>query len=163
MPFFVLRASAQPKDVLGWDNTKWGMTVEELQYIIGKDLKKRNPRHDELDNMYSGLQLRQIIIGQSEFRASFWMNEDSDKLKRIVFVPEGVPKKYEWAETFIELEKYLVSKYGNPQLQKTSNDPGTSADRKWMFPSTEIELSYLSIDGSELLLLVFSETEQVSE
>jgi hypothetical protein len=30
-------------------------------------------------------------------------------------------------------------------------------ERVWNFPSTEIEISYLRIDGSELLLVGFSE------
>jgi hypothetical protein len=87
------------------------------------------------------------------------MDEDSKKLKRIVFVPEGQPAQYEWAETFVDLENYLVEKYGDPDLEETSNAPGTSADRIWNFPSTEIEMSYLRLEGSELLLLVFSQNE----
>jgi len=78
-----------------------------------------------------------------------------------VFVPEGQPAQYEWAETFIGLENYLVEKYGDPDLEETSNDPGTSADRVWNFPSTEIEMSYLRLEGSELLLLVFSQCDVV--
>ena len=41
--------------------------------------------------------------------------------------------------------------------------PGTSAERKWVFPSTVIELSYLRIEGTELLLLVFSENSGSSK
>ena len=150
-------AGTKPKDVYGWDNVKWGMTAEEVETVLGKKVKRRNAKHDERDNMYSGLQLRGVKMGQSEVRASFWMDEESKKLKRIVFVPEGQPAQYELAETFINLENYLVGKYGDPDVEKTSNDPGTSADRKWKFPSTEIELSYLRIEDSELLLLVFSQ------
>jgi len=156
LPLFAVTKS---KDVYGWDNVKWGMTGEEVQTILGKDVKKRNIRHDEKANMYSSLQLRGLKIADNDFRASLWMDEDTNKLKRIVFVPEGQPAKYELAETFISLENYLVGKYGAPDIDKTSNDPGTSADRKWQFPTTEIELSYLSLEGSELLLLVFSQTE----
>ena len=150
--------AAKPKDVDGWDNVKWGMTADEVQTILGKDIKKRKIKHDEKDNMYSGLQLREIDMGNSKLRASFWMDDNSKKLTRIVFVPEGQPAQYEWAETFIDLENYLVEKYGDPDIEKTSNDPGTSADRKWKFPTTEIELSYLSLGDSELLLLVFSQS-----
>ncbi|HKQ32416.1 MAG TPA: hypothetical protein VJV40_04370, partial [Thermodesulfobacteriota bacterium] len=62
------------------------------------------------------------------------------------------------AGTFIKVEEDLVSKYGDPDKEETSNDPGTSADRKWVFPSTAIELSYMRIEGTELLLLIFSES-----
>lgn len=156
-----INAATKPKDAYGWDKLKWGMTAEEVQSILGKKVKKRNTRHDEKDNMYSNLQLRGIKIANSEFRASLWMGEDTKTLKRIVFVPEGQPAKYEWAEAFIELESYLVKKYGLPDIEKTSNDPGTSADRKWNFPTTQIELSYLNIGGSDLLLLVFSQTHSL--
>jgi len=156
-----INAATRPKDVYGWDNLRWGMTAEEVQTILGKDVKKRNIRHDEKDNMYSSLQLRGIKIADNDFRASLWMDEDTNKLKRIVFVPEGQPVQYELAETFISLENYLVGKYGAPDIDKTSNDLGTSADREWQFPTTEIELSYLSLEGSELLLLVFSQTHSL--
>ena len=154
-----LNAATKPKDVYGWDNVKWGMTGEEVQAALGKEAKKRDARHDKKDNMYADLELKGIKMGNGSFRASFWMDEDSKKLKRIVFVPQGEPAQYEWAETFINLENYLVGKYGDPDLEETSNDPGTSADRKWNFPSTEIEMSYLRLGDSELLLLVFSQNE----
>lgn len=153
-----INAASKPKDVYGWDNLRWGMTVEEVQSILGKKVKNRNIRYDEKDNMYSGLQLKDLQMAGKEFRASLWMDSGTKRLSRIVFVPQGQPEKYEWAESFISLEKYLVKKYGDPDIQKTSNDPGTSADRIWQYPSTEIELSYLSIEGAELLLLVFSST-----
>jgi len=154
-----LNAATKPKDVYGWDNVRWGMTGEEVQAVLGKEVKKRNAKHDKKDNMYADLELKGVKMGKGSFRASFWMDEDSKKLKRIVFVPEGQPAQYEWAETFVDLENYLVEKYGDPDIEKTSNDPGTSADRIWDFPSTEIEMSYLRLEGSELLLLVFSQNE----
>ncbi len=154
-----LNAAAKPKDVYGWDNVKWGMTGNEVQAALGKEAKKREARHDKKEGMYADLELKGIKMGNGSFRASFWMDEDSKKLKRIVFVPEGQPAQYEWAETFVDLENYLVEKYGDPDIEKTSNDPGTSADRIWDFPSTEIEMSYLRLEGSELLLLVFSQNE----
>ena len=154
-----INAATKPKDVYGWDNVKWGMTGDEVQSVLGKKVKKRDAKHDKKESMYSALELKGFIMGNSSFRASFWMDEDTKKLKRIVFVPEGQPAQYEWAETFIGLENYLVEKYGDPDLEETSNDPGTSADRVWDFPSTEIEMSYLRLEGSELLLLVVSQNE----
>jgi len=154
-----LNAATKPKDVYGWDNVRWGMTVGEIQTVLGEDVKKRGAKHDKKDRMFADLELKGIKMGNGSFRASFWMDEDSKKLKRIVFVPEGRPAQYEWAETFVDLENYLVEKYGDPDIEKTSNDPGTSADRKWNFPSTEIEMSYLRLEGAELLLLVFSQNE----
>ena len=156
-----LNSATKPNDVYGWDNVKWGMTGEEIQEVLGKKVKKRGVKHDKKDHMFTELELRGIKIAKKgSFRASFWMDEGSKKLKRIVFVPEGQPEQYEWAETFIDLENYLVEKYGDPGLEKTSNDPGTSAERVWNFFSTEIEMSYLRIEGSELLMLVFSEHER---
>jgi hypothetical protein len=88
------------------------------------------------------------------------MGIGTKKLSKIVFVPKGESEGYAWAETFIKVEEDLVSRYGDPDQEETSNDPGTSAERKWAFPSTTIELSYLRIEGTELLLLVFSETSK---
>jgi len=161
MMFFVssmsLNAATKPKDVYGWDKVRWGMTGAQIQTVLGKEVKKRDAKHDKKDSLYANLELKEIKMGGASFRASFWMEEGSKKLKRIVFVPEGQPSEYEWAETFIDLENYLVNKYGDPDIEETSNDPGTSAERVWNFPSTQIEMSYLRLDDSELLLLVFSQ------
>ncbi len=152
-----LNAGTKPKDVFGWDKVRWGMTGEEVQAVLGKEVHKRNAKHDKKERMYTDLELKGIKMGKGSFRASFWMDEETKKLKRIVFVPQGQPDQYEWAETFIDLENYLVGKYGDPDIEETSNDPGTSALRMWNFPSTEIEMSYLMLEGSELLLLVYSQ------
>jgi len=132
------------------------MSSAEVEKILGADIEKRKTRVDEKENMYSDLLLSDIKFGNLEFRASLWMDMQSNRLLRIVFVPENEPSQYQWAEAFVSIENYLIKIYGNPDVKKTSNDPGTSADRLWRFPSTEIELSYLRLDDSELLLLVFS-------
>lgn len=151
-----INAYSKPKDVYGWDNVRWGMSSVEVKKMLGENIEKRNIRVDEKENMYSEFQLRGVEFGRVKFRASLWMDMKSDKLVRIVFIPENEPSKYQWAEAFISTEKFLNKEYGIPNLVKTSNDPGTSAERVWNFPSTEIELSYLRLEGSELLLLVFS-------
>jgi hypothetical protein len=151
-------AAAKPPDVSGWGNLKWGMTGDEIKTAYGNDIKVHKPREDAKEGVFSNLELTGITIGGEPFRASLWMDNATKKLSKIVFVPKGEPEGYAWAETFIKVEEDLVSKYGDPDKEETSNDPGTSAERKWVFPSTVIEMSYLRIEGTELLLLVFSES-----
>jgi len=153
-------AYTKPKDVYGWDNLKWGMSATEVESVLGKGIKKKQAKHDTQEGVYTDLEIRDINLGGSEFRASFWMDADTKKLSKIVFVPQTKAKGYNIVETFIKLEESLVDKYGEPDVEKTSNDPGTSAERVWSFPSTEIEMSYMKIEDSELLLLIFSEREK---
>ena len=155
-----LRAETRPTDVFGWENVKWGMTGDEVKAVFGKDIKVHPPKEDSKEGVYSDLELTGLTMGGEEFRASLWMDNDTKKLKKIVFVPRGEPAGFEWAGTFVKLEESLVGKYGDPDVEETSNDPGTSAERKWVFPSTLIEMSYMRIEGTELLLLVFSENEK---
>jgi hypothetical protein len=156
-------AAAKPPDVSGWGNLKWGMTGDEIKAAFGKDIKVHKAREDASEGVFSNLELTGITIGGEPFRASLWMDKATKKLSKIVFVPKGEPEGYAWTETFIKVEEDLVSKYGDPDKEETSNDPGTSAERKWEFPSTLIELSYLRIEGTELLLLVFSENPKSPE
>lgn len=146
----------KPKDVYGWENLKWGMPSSEVESVLGKKIKKRKARTDEEYGIYTDLELRDITIGGKEFRASFWMDQDTKGLSKIVFVPQTDAEGYNWAETFITVEESLERTYGEPDVEETSNDPGTSAERRWNFPSTEIEMSYLKIDDAELFLLIFS-------
>ncbi|HET7290036.1 MAG TPA: hypothetical protein VFJ67_06310, partial [Thermodesulfobacteriota bacterium] len=142
---------------------KWGMTGDEVKAAFGKDIKVHKAREDAKEGLYSDLELTGITIGGEPFRASLWMDKATKKLSKIVFVPKGETEGYARAQTFIKVEEDLVSKYGDPDKEETSNDPGTSAERKWEFPSTLIELSYLRIEGTELLLLVFSENTKSSK
>ncbi len=155
-----INAAQKPPDVYGWEKLKWGMTGDEIKAAFGKDIKVHKPREDAGEGVYSDLELTGLTIGGEPFRASLWMNSSAKKLTKIVFVPKGESEGYGRAETFIKVEEDLVSKYGDPHVEETSNDPGTSAERKWAFPSTVIELSYLRIEGTELLLLVFSENSK---
>jgi len=152
--------SSKPADVDGWDGVRWGMTDEEVKAAFGSEARIMEPREDAKEGLYSNILLSSVKLGGQEFRASLWMDSDTKKLKKIVFVPKEQPEGYEWAETFIKLEESLVGKYGAPDVEETSNDPGTSAERKWVFPSTLIEMSYLRIQDTELLLLVFSDNEK---
>ena len=156
-------AAQKPSDVYGWDKLKWGMTGEEIKSAYGKDIKVHKAREDANEGVFSNLELTGITIGGEPFRASLWMDKATKKLSKIVFVPKGETEGYAWAQTFIKVEEDLVSKYGDPDKEETSNDPGTSAERKWEFPSTVIELSYMRIEGTELLLLVFSENTKSSK
>ncbi len=156
-------ANTKPNDVYGWENLKWGMPASEVESVLGKGVEKRQAKHDRTDGVYTDLEMLDINIGGSKFRASIWMDADTKELSKIVFVPQTKTEGYNLAETFIKLEEGLADKYGDPDVEKTSNDPGTSAERVWNFPSTEIELSYLKIEDSELLLLIFSEREKGSK
>ena len=155
--FFAVSSKADRDDVYGWDNLKWGMTGSEIQSVFGDRVKQRKPRVDKTYGLYAGLELTGVDMRGQELRASLWMDEKTDRLSKIVFVPKAGPSGYEWAETFIDIEEHLVSLYGAPDVEETSNDPGTTAERKWEFPSTVIEMSYMRIEDTELLLLIFSE------
>ena len=163
VPAGTLQAAAKPSDVYGWDNLKWGMTGDEIKAAFGKDIKVHKPREDASEGAYSDLELTGLAIGGEQFRASLWMDNGTKKLRKMVFVPTGEQEGFAWAETFIKVEEYLAAKYGDPDTEETSNDPGTSAERKWVFLSTVIELSYMRIEGTELLLLVISENEKTAK
>jgi hypothetical protein len=158
IPAAKLAAETKPPDVNGWEGLKWGMTGSEVKSVYGDDIKVHPPKEDTKEGVYSDLELPSLMIGGAEFRASLWMDDHTKKLKQIVFVPKKEPAGYKWAETFVKVEESLVRKYGDPDVEETSNDPGTSAERKWIFPSTVIEMSYMRLENTELLLLVFSES-----
>ena len=158
-----LQAAQKPRDVYGWENLKWGMTGDEIKAAFGKSVVVHKPKEDAGEGAYSDLELTGLTIGGKGFRASLWMDNGTKRLRKIVFVPTGEPKGFEWAETFIKVDEDLASRYGDPDKEETSNDPGTSAERKWVFPSTVIELSYMRIEGTELLLLIFSGDGKSSE
>jgi len=143
---FVLSGYSQKiDDVPGWQEARWGMTEEELKSTF-KDLRKLDKRENFFDgDQYADYQITDYVIEERKYNVFFLMGKESGKLATVLVKLKEPPAGAIQKVLFDGLESLLTRKYGKPTYEK--NDPDSvvpSLKRQWAFPTTTIELNYLS-------------------
>ncbi len=113
----VVCAEDNPKSIAGYGKTTWGMSVEQV-------LEAESPRATKLieAEKYSkgslGLvEINDIKVGASTFRASFLFDESAQLLKQVNLT--GVDKNAgSNIVTFSSIERMLTEKYGQPTFKE---------------------------------------------
>ena len=136
------QALAQPQDVDGWQQAKWGMTKEEiLKAFEGKAKVMNKASTDPKNNLYCDIGIDNMNIAGKTCKVEFCMNNDTNRLTRIYITVID-----EDENTFKEFEMRLTNKYGSPAHKETTkNSLGAILDWTWFFPSTTIHLYDLHI------------------
>jgi hypothetical protein len=143
-------------DVLGWQNTRWGMTEKEIiEAVSMENLQISQPQNFE--GSYSTLSITNTKIGDFYFDVLFQMSKEDDCLIRVLIrceelKPDGYP-----ARQFTAAKKILSERFGQPTRV------GTTDDFQWKFPTTTITLSVIFIaDLYSLVAISFMPTGSVS-
>jgi hypothetical protein len=168
---FVLYASnyafGQPKDVEGWNKTRWGMTKNKvLKAFEGKATAIEKPKKYEglskQRDAYALVVLDEIEIGGDKYTVDF-VFDDSDK--KLIMVIISIKGKRPSELQFSSLEQMLTEKYGSPSFAKDTRKPDKRLrggvvlegsdllERAWNFPSTIIELQYLDLRATNPKIL----------
>lgn len=150
-------AVAQTKDVVGWQGTTWGMTLEEVQQAVpaAKRLK------DKPENgMVFALSIPKYKVAGHDFSVSFRFNATEPmKLKQVSVAIAGSMSPKEYWETFASLEKLLTEAYGAPALRRDTATPGEirvqKKYRNWFLKNTKIELSIQALASVVILTVVY--------
>jgi hypothetical protein len=138
------------KDVLGWQEARWGMTTEELQKQFGGKLSKRVKKDyavkGEKRYAYADYEIKGLDLADDVFDVDFLMDIDTHQLIGIR-VQTAEDKQYDSQARVIfeKVEKSLQQKYGTPG--HAENEPGrtiSTRTRRWVFPTTTIELRLLT-------------------
>jgi hypothetical protein len=132
-------------DLKGWQNTRWGMSREELKNAIGDKLKKDNK---------GWLYMTNYQIGKFTFYVEFSFPKDRDYLTFVGVSPDPSCKIQDCDNVFLFLKKALISKYGPPINIENSHSGLTHT---WIFTSTTIKLIYAK--HWKALLLRYDEIE----
>ena len=150
--FFVICTNnylfGQPKDIDGWNKTRWGMTENEvLEALEGKATTIGEPK--KYKNGYSPIVLKEIQINDHKYTANFVFDNNNKKLVMVIIEFDNTP----FEVNFTTLEQMLVGKYGAPSFKNDnvmpprggSRLPDKALTRSWNFPSTIIELNYVDL------------------
>lgn len=170
---FTITAAAQtppPKDLPGWQETRWGMTTEEV-------LKAVEPAPVKLDKRaflsrggdggkpfdrygYADYETTVQVLGE-DYKATFYMDVKTDRLMQVTLRPAKYGlKDYISEAAFTQLSEALTQKYGTPTGQEDDRSKGAftrkemvSRTRQWVFPTTAIRLHYMGLEDVEMYSL----------
>jgi hypothetical protein len=123
---------AQPKDVLGWEGTRWGMTGDEIDAAF-KGRIVRIPV-ERRQNLVTERAIKSVELAGTQFTVYFQMDERTSQLSQILFFHDFATTAAPPAHLLADLELSLIEKYGVPKLRGPDQ-------QIWDFPSTRIILA----------------------
>ena len=106
-----LHGQSKPKDVDGWDEIKWGMTIAEARaaYDIGAEPQR--------NDTWTLLELNPVKIGDVEMGVQVGARHGTEKITEVtLWSGFGLPNSAPLAgpRDFDTLRNALVQKYGHP-------------------------------------------------
>jgi hypothetical protein len=150
----------QVSDIAGWSDTRWGMTVEEVsQTKSGSDLAPKPvpavaPKSPPKTKAYSA---SDIEVEGRKFTVTLGFDLVTQKLVSVFISPASKDSSVD----FNSLEVGLISKYGKPTYSKDGRDDEATV-RRWVFPSTTIELHSIELTmlKKTLVILFYTPTQK---
>src|SRR3954451_5845575 len=112
-------------DLMGWQNTRWGMTAAEIQdALAGKalDLTPKKYRHPEGEwkghGPYYQL-MRYIELGNTEFEVRFMIDPLTNVLASVI-LRNSIREDRVTAKEANTIKKIITEKYGKPARNGSS-------------------------------------------
>lgn len=135
-------ANTEPKDVLGWQDTKWGMTKVDIKRVFARyNVSKDRQADDEPRLICETLcALLNFKIANEAFMVTFEFDGRTNGLSEVSL--DNINAKYR--ESFVnELEKLLILKYGaSDHVEDGTVGSLMDLSRYWGFKTTEIRLRH---------------------
>jgi hypothetical protein len=126
----LVTTQASADDILGWQNTRWGMTVDQAAVALGSEGRRVEPP-EKFKSLYVPLKTK-IQISGSDLEALLQFSDQTKTLQQVV-LRSSTGELSLWAK----LRDLLTEKYGAPvQIGKV---------REWRSKSTIVGLDQLLI------------------
>ena len=137
------RISAEAQgDVLGWQQSWWGMTEDELMKAFGPTLKRLSARQ-MYDNAYAQYIIPNYKLQDESYTVVFQMGTLSNRLVQVLIKADNLPKDSPILKTVDAIVTLLSQRYGpSESANDQSHVNHIVRHRQWIFPGTTIELSY---------------------
>jgi hypothetical protein len=126
-----------PRDIVGWDKIKWGMTIAEARAAY--DIKTQPENKDNWTLLY----LNPVKMSGVELGVQVGAREGSDKMALVrLWSFFGLPSSPPLAgsQDFDTLKTALIQEYGHPAREETKRGENFRLIKTvlWTFPSTSI-------------------------
>jgi hypothetical protein len=132
--------SAQPKDVQGWNKTKWGMTDEQIRTELIGNRVEPYTETEKFKDFRVNLWIKNLEIDDYQYEVLFQMDDLTNQLSRVLIRPSENKEIY---VKFKSLDQMLMEKYGLPNDKDDHYSWYIQTYKHlWKFPTTTIELRY---------------------
>jgi hypothetical protein len=133
-------SQSKPKDVLGWEETRWGMTAEDIPKLFGSRAK-RVPSVEVYGDWFY-LYTVPVNIKGRPYTAILLMDYSTAKLVRVDVRLDQYESPVPREDVFNELDAMLTQQYGAPDSRKDERlSDQRRIGRTWKFPTSTVELS----------------------
>ena len=135
----VAAGQSKPKDVLGWEDTRWGMTAEDIAKLLG-ERAKRVPSVKVYGDWYYLYTVPVNLKGQT-YTAILLMDYSTAKLVRVDVRLDQYESPTPREDVFNAFDALLTQQYGQPdskQDERLSDRRGIG--NTWKFPTSTVEL-----------------------
>lgn len=123
---------ADSADLLGWQNTRWGMTETEIIASVGAERLRHIERIVFGVDAYTDLIIPSVNIDRYPFEVRFQMKGNTNRLIQVLLNHESDELSSEPIQQVNAARKLLSEKFG------AATRDGTSNTWYWEFPSTTI-------------------------
>lgn len=131
---------AEPTDLPGYQNTRWGMTADQVLMAVGVERVQRTPRQQFLQ-CYSDMKIPNVPVGGLPFDVIFQMDEQSHQLRQVLVLHRCDPSREPTEETSAT-RAVLEERFGKTEPVEGRNT------LLWLFPTTTIALDSACIAGN---------------
>ena len=145
-----------PTDLLGWQETRWGMSETELVEVLGDRIEHLpKKQYFKYNTTYTNYFVPEYTLVQTAFEVYLQMNDKCGGLSQVLVrhLDEGSTphRDFECAD----LKTALSAKYGPETSSFASREPGLDRmETTWVFPTTTVVLSYSWNEGVSTSLAV---------
>lgn len=144
-----------PQNISGWNDVKWGMTEAEVEAAFpGQIVPFKNITGTDCG--FTQELEGQLIDG---YYLDIFFNHDckTNKLDGVTLVPYDKWYRQQASGAFDNLSKEFSIKYG---VSSSSNSSEIDANRKWIFPSTSIEMTLVAVDDNTPVIFMIDYKER---
>ena len=143
---FAVPSSAQQKDVLGWEDSRWGMSERNLITAFGSRLTKLSEPMSFLD-LHADYIVAALEIQGQRFTVFFQMDNRTNRLSQVLVRLNEMEARLPREELFSKLDSQLTQQYGPATSRSDERDfkstiKSVCLNRTWKFSTTTVELYY---------------------
>jgi hypothetical protein len=139
--------AAKPRDVLGWQGTRWGMSETALLNAFGSKLKKL-PDRQAFVWLHVDYIISDFSLDGNAYTVFFQMDDRTNKLAQVLIRLNEMETRTPRLEEFNRLERLLTPELGAPEKddhnfdERASNFRSIEQRRTWKFHTSTVELYY---------------------
>ena len=132
-------SQSKPKDLLGWEEVRWGMTADDIARLFGSRAE-RVPSVEAYGDWYY-LYTVPVNLQGEQYTAILLMDYTTSKLARVDIRLNQYESPAPREDVFTALEAMLTQQYGQPDSKKDEpRSDNWRIGRSWKFQTSTVEL-----------------------